>query len=381
MRSREDIRSLTGPEKAAILVLSLGEDHTAKIFSMMDDEEIKEISQTMANLGTINSSVVERLFVDFADTISATGSLVGTYESTERLLAKVLGKDRVNNIMEEIRGPAGRTMWDKLGNVNEVVLANYLKNEYPQTVAVVLSKIKSEHAARVLSQLPESFAMEVVMRMLRMEAVQKEVLDDVERTLRNEFFTNLARTNRRDAHELIAEIFNSLDRNTESRFITALEERNRDSAERIKALMFTFEDLGKLDGTAIQVVLRGADKVKVPMALKGASETLRDLFFSNMSERSGKLLKEEMQAMGPVRLRDVEEAQSYLVAAAMDLAEKFLFDFSFDTPGGDPRQRGAVTPAEPVFSRVDLNAATAQARDEGRAAGIAEESSRREQQV
>ena len=320
MRVREDIRSLTGPEKAAILVLSLGEDHTAKIFSLMDDEEIKEISQTMANLGTVSATIVERLFVDFSEQISATGSLVGTYESTERLLTKVLGKERVNNIMEEIRGPAGRTMWDKLGNVNEVVLANYLKNEYPQTVAVVLSKIKSEHAARVLSQLPESFAMEVVMRMLRMEAVQKEVLDDVERTLRNEFFTNLARTNRRDAHELIAEIFNSLDRNTESRFITALEERNRDSAERIKALMFTFEDLGKLDGTAIQVVLRGADKVKVPMALKGASETLRDLFFSNMSERSGKLLKEEMQAMGPVRLRDVEEAQSYLVALAKDLA-------------------------------------------------------------
>src|SRR5216684_2377469 len=266
MRSREDIRSLTGPEKAAILVLSLGEDHTAKIFSMMDDEEIKEISQTMANLGTINSSIVERLFVDFADTISATGSLVGTYESTERLLAKVLGKDRVNNIMEEIRGPAGRTMWDKLGNVNE------------------------------------------------------EVLDDVERTLRNEFFTNLARTNRRDAHELIAEIFNSLDRNTESRFITALEERNRDSAEKIKALMFTFEDLGKLDSSAFQAILRSADKVKVPIALKGASEALRDLFFASMSERAGKLLREEMQSMGPVRLRDVEEAQGYLVALTKDLA-------------------------------------------------------------
>src|SRR5260370_33200991 len=247
MRVRDDIRSLTGPEKAAVLVLSLGEDHTAKIFSLMDDEEIKEISQTMANLGTINSGIVERLFVDFADHISATGSLVGTYESTERLLAKVLGKDRVNNIMAEIRGPAGRTMWDKLGNVNEVVLANYLKNEYPQTVAVVLSKIKSEHAARVLAQLPESFAMEVVMRMLRMEAVQKEVLDDVERTLRNEFFTNLARTNRRDAHELIAEIFNSLDRNTDSPFITALEERNRDSPEHINPLMFPSTTLPNLD--------------------------------------------------------------------------------------------------------------------------------------
>jgi flagellar motor switch protein FliG len=320
LRAREDIRSLTGPERAAILILSLGEEHTAKLFAMMDDEEIKEISQTMANLGTVSASIVERLFLEFADQISATGSLIGTYESTERLLTKVLAKDRVVNIMEEIRGPAGRTMWDKLGNVNEVVLANYLKNEYPQTVAVVLSKVKADHAARVLAQLPESFAMEVVMRMLRMEAVQKEVLDDVERTLRTEFFTNLARTNRRDAHELIAEIFNSLDRATENRFITALEERNRDSAERIKALMFTFEDLGKLDSSAIQVLLRNADKAKMPTALKGASETLRDLFFSNMSERAGKLLREDMQAMGPVRLRDVEEAQGYLVSLAKDLA-------------------------------------------------------------
>jgi flagellar motor switch protein FliG len=319
-RARDDVRTLTGKERAAVLILSLGEEHAAKVFQMLDDEEIKELSQTMATLGSVSAGVVEKLFLEFADQISATGSLIGSFESTERLLGKVLPKDRVNQIMEEIRGPAGRTMWDKLGNVNEVVLANYLKNEYPQTVAVVLSKIKADHAARVLSQLPESFAMEVVMRMLRMEAVQKEVLDDVERTLRTEFFTNLARTNRRDAHELIAEIFNNLDRSTENRFITALEERNRDSAERIKALMFTFEDLGKLDGKAIQALLRGADKVKVPMALKGASETLRDLFFKNMSERAAKLLKEDMEAMGPVRLRDVEEAQGYMVSLAKDLA-------------------------------------------------------------
>ncbi|HTS92988.1 MAG TPA: flagellar motor switch protein FliG [Stellaceae bacterium] len=322
MRVREDFRTLTGPEKAAILMLALGDEHTARLFSLMDDEEIKEISQTMANLGTVSSNIVERLFVEFAEHISATGSLVGTYESTERLLQKVLGSERVNQIMEDIRGPAGRTMWDKLGNVNEAVLANYLKNEYPQTVAVVLSKIKSDHAGRVLTQLPESFAMEVIMRMLRMEAVQKEVLDDVERTLRNEFFSSLARTNRRDSHELIAEIFNSLDRNTENRFITALEERNRDSAERIKALMFTFEDLGKLDGTAIQGLLRSADKEKIPLALKGASESLRELFFTNMSDRAGKILKEDMQSLGPVRLKDVEEAQAYLVALAKDLAAR-----------------------------------------------------------
>ena len=321
-QSRDDYRTLTGAEKAAILMLSLGEDHSARLFSLMDEEEIKELSQTMANLGTISSSVVERLFVDFADQISATGSLVGSHESTERLLQKVLGPDRVSAIMEEIRGPAGRTMWDKLGNVNETVLANYLKNEYPQTVAVVLSKIKADHAGRVLTQLPENFAMEVVMRMLRMEAVQKEVLDDVERTLRTEFFTNLARSNRRDAHELIAEIFNSLDRSTETKFLTALEERNRDSAERVKSLMFTFDDLAKLDSGAMQTVLRNAEKEKLPIALKGASETMKDFFFGNMSERAGKLLKEEMSSMGPVRLKDVEEAQSYIVSVAKDLAAR-----------------------------------------------------------
>jgi flagellar motor switch protein FliG len=322
MRVRDDYRTLSGAEKAAILLLAVGEDQMGKLFTLMDDEEIKEISQTMANLGTISATIIERLFLEFAEQISATGSLVGTYESTERLLVKVLGSERVNTIMEEIRGPAGRTMWDKLGNVNESVLANYLKNEYPQTVAVVLSKIKPDHAGRVLTQLPESFAMEVVMRMLRMESVQKEVLDDVERTLRNEFFSSLARTNRRDSHELIAEIFNSLDRNTETRFITALEERNRDSADRIKALMFTFEDLAKLDGTAIQAILRTAEKERIPVALKGASEALRDLFLQHMSERAGKLLREEIASMGPVRLKDVEESQAYLVAVAKDLAAR-----------------------------------------------------------
>src|SRR5271156_5310684 len=206
MAPRDELRSLNGPQKAAIMMLSLGEDHSAKVWAMLDDDEIKEISQTMANLGSISSDLIEKLFVEFANQMSATGSVVGSFESTERLLMKALPQDRVDNIMEEIRGPAGRTMWDKLGNVNEQVLASYLKNEYPQTVAVVLSKVKAEHAARVLALLPENFAMEVIMRMLRMEAVQKEVLNDVEKTLRTEFMSNLARTNRRDAHEMMADI-------------------------------------------------------------------------------------------------------------------------------------------------------------------------------
>ena len=320
MRLREDYRSMSGPEKAALLMMSVGEENATRLFSLMDDDEIKELSQAMANLGTVNANMVERLLVEFADQISTTGSLVGNFDNTERLLNKVMDRERVGNIMEEIRGPAGRTMWEKLTNVNETVLANYLKNEYPQTVAVVLSKIKPEHASRVLGLLPEPFAMEVIMRMLRMEAVQKEVLDDVERTLRNEFMSNLARTNRRDSHEMMADIFNYLDRNMENRFLTALEERNKDSAERIKALMFTFEDLGKLDPGGAQTLLRNAEKDKVALALKGGSEEVRDLFFSNMSERAAKIMREDMQAMGPVRLRDVDEAQMYMVTMAKDLA-------------------------------------------------------------
>ena len=321
-RIREDYRSITGPEKAAILLMALSEEQAAKLFSQLDDEEIKEISQVMAGLGSVSSNIVERLFVEFAEQVSSTGSLVGSLDSTQRLLTKVLGEDRVADIMEEIRGPAGRTMWDKLANVNEQVLANYLKNEYPQTVAVILGKIQQGHAAKVLATLPENFAMEVVMRMLRMEAVNKEIEKDVERVLRTEFMSNLARTSRRDSHEMMAEIFNHLDRSTESRFLSALEERNKDAAEKIRALMFTFEDLSRLDPSGVQSLLRAVDKGKLTVALKGASEGLKDLFFSNMSERAAKLLREDMQSAGPVRLKEVEEAQQALVQTAKDLADR-----------------------------------------------------------
>ena len=320
-QSSEAIRHLSGPQKAAVFMLALDQENAAQMFEMMDDEEIRELSQTMANVGTIQSTTVEQLFVEFADQLSGSGSLVGSFDSTERLLRNSLDGERVGNIMSDIRGPAGRTMWDKLGNVNEAVLANYLKNEYPQTVAVILSKVKPDHASRVLALLPENMAMEVVTRMLRMETVQKEVLDHVEKTLRSEFMTNLAQTARQDSHELMADIFNNLDRNTESRFMNALEERNREAADRIKQLMFTFDDLIRVDPGGIQTVLRQVDKDQLAMALKGASDEVKELFFRNMSERAGKMMREDMEAMGAVRLRDVDEAQAGIVSAAKALAD------------------------------------------------------------
>ncbi len=315
-------RPLTGPERAAVLMLALGDQYGGKVWSMLDDDELRELTIVMSQLGTVPAESVENLLLEFVGRLSASGALMGNYEATERLLQQYLPPERVNGLMDEIRGPAGRNMWEKLSNVQEEVLANYLKNEYPQTVAVVLSKIEPEHAARVLAISPEELALDVVNRMLRMEAVQKEVLERVEMTLRTEFMSNLSQTRRRDAHEVMAEIFNNFDRQTETRFLTALEEDNRESAERIKTLMFTFDDLTKLDTASAQTLMRHVDKDKLAIALKGAADPVRQFFLSNMSTRAAKMLMDDMQAMGPVRLREVDEAQALLVNLAKDLAAK-----------------------------------------------------------
>ena len=315
-------RGLAGDEKAAVLLLALGPDFGRPILEELDDMEIRQLSRAMVRLGPITQDMLDNLLVEFVTTISTNGTMAGNSETTQRLLLSFLPQDRVDAIMEEIRGPAGRNMWEKLSNVQEDVLANYLKNEYPQAIAVVLSKVATDHASKVLAFLPESLAMEVVHRMLTLEPVQKEILEKIESTLRTEFMSTLSHTKRRDSHEQMAEIFNSFDRQTEARFITTLEERNRDSADRIKALMFTFEDLARLEAGAIQTLIQKMDKRELTMALKGASDNVKDVFFANMSARAGKVMKDDMQSMGPVRLKDVDEAQGRMVATAKDLAAK-----------------------------------------------------------
>src|SRR6266550_3298424 len=306
--NRPKTPALSGPRRAAILMLALGEQYGGKVWSLLDDDEVRELSMVMSTLGTVEAEVVEDLLLEFVSRMSASGALMGTFDATERLLQQYLPSERVTGIMDEIRGPAGRNMWEKLSNVQEEVLANYLKNEYPQTIAVVLSKLKPEHAARVLAILPEDMALDVVGRMLKMEAVQKEVIERVEQTLRVEFMSNLSQTRRRDAHEVMAEIFNNFDRQTETRFI--------------KALMFTFDDLIKLDSASAQTLMRHVDKDKLGVALKSANEEVKGFFMGNMSSRAGKMLMDDMAAMGPVRLRDVDEAQALLVNLAKDLAAK-----------------------------------------------------------
>jgi flagellar motor switch protein FliG len=351
---------LSGPKRAAILMLALGEQYGAKVWQQLDDDEVRELSIVMSTLGTVEADVVEDLLLEFVSRMSASGALMGTFEGTERLLQQYLPPERVTGIMDEIRGPAGRNMWEKLSNVQEEVLANYLKNEYPQTIAVVLSKLKPEHAARVLAILPEDMALDVVGRMLRMEAVQKEVIERVEQTLRVEFMSNLSQTRRRDAHEVMAEIFNNFDRQTETRFITSLEEENRESAERIKALMFTFDDLVKLDAGSAQR-RQGQARHRAEERQRGGSRLLprqhvvarrQDAARRYGGTRPGTAARRRrgtgaagQSRQGPRcqgRNHADEEPRRRRAGVLMAAPAKFLFDMDFGAPD-KTRERPATT--------------------------------------
>lgn len=318
----EEKSDLKGSERAAIMMFSLPEEQAQKIFSCLDINEIKDLSQAMASLGTIDAHTVESLCAEFVNEIASYSSLVGTVESTKRLLSKCLSPDDVDSIIEEIRGPTGRNMWDKLSGVDEEMLAGYLKNESPQTIAVILSRIRTETSAKVLSYLPEAIADDVVMRLLRMDTVRREVLEEIENSLHKEFISTLGRSLKKDPYEMVAEIFNNLDRSSEIRLLNNLEQKKPEIAERIRNLMFTFEDFGEFDKASIIALLRVVDRSKLAIALKGTQERIKDMFLKNMSERSAKLLLDDMNVLGLVRLKDVEKAQNEIIAAAKDLAAR-----------------------------------------------------------
>lgn len=313
---------LSGLDKASIFLLSLPDEHVTRILSRLEDYEVRELTAHMANLGHIDPKVVEKIFQDFSQGISTSGVLKGDIASTERILLKVFDRAKVNEILSEMKGPAGRTMWEKMGNISEDILAGYLKKEHPQTIAVVLSQIKPDHASRVLKLFEEEMTLDIIQRMIKMDSVQRDVINDIERTLRGEFILALSAGTGSDPYEKMAEIFNAFDRQTEEKMFTKLTETNPDSVEKIKSLMFTFEDIIKIDGAGIQTIIRGAEKNQLALALKGASDEMKNKFFSNMSERAAKLMKEDMESMGMVKLRDVDAAQSAITTYVKDLIDR-----------------------------------------------------------
>lgn len=321
MVKKQNNSSFSGVEKASVLMMSLEEDVASKIFALMTEEEIKQISQTMSNLGKIDNGHVDELINEFSDEIGVGKSLIGDVSSAKKLLTKALGADKVDSIMGDLEGPMGKDTWDKLNHVGEDLLAAFLKNEHPQTVALILSKIRPGQSAKVLSILGDDFAIDVVKRIIALEPVKREVLTDIEKVLQTEFMATLGAAQADDTLEQVAEIFNNFDRSTEGKFFELLDSKDPDASERIRELMFTFDDLIKLDNAGIQAVIRSANKESMPIALKGANDEVKNLFFDNMSERAVKILKEDMEGLGPVRISDVDEAQLSIVQTAKQLAD------------------------------------------------------------
>jgi flagellar motor switch protein FliG len=282
---------LSGPQRAAVLLMLLGEEHGRAIWAEFDEGEVRQVCLAMAQLGSIRSQTVLHLIDDFLQSVEGDVVVNGSVERTETLLSKVFPAERVMAIMADVKGRSGRQVWRRMSHVPPDILAAFMKDEYPQTIAVILSHITAEQGGRVLAILPDDLASDVVGRMLKLGDIRDEALENIEDMLHREFLAPGARKTRRDPYEIMADRFGAFDRPTEARFMAALEQQSEDAARRVREKMFTFEDLLKLDAAGIQTLLRQVDKDVLGRALKGASEPLKTLFTSNMSSRPPRICR------------------------------------------------------------------------------------------
>jgi len=324
-------RKPTGPEKAAILFLCLGEKRGSALMQKLDMEEIQTITRAMSGLGTIDSVIVEEVLTDFTDAMANGGGVVGSFSVAENLLRSLLPADQVEGILKDIRGPLKeKDLWARFSSLSENVIANYLKGEHEQTVAAILSNMKSDVVAKVLPLLGQDKMQDVIERMIRMEAVPHHMMQQIEETLQNDIINAGAQPTTAEMHQKMADLFNKLDRAAFDAIAPELDKRLPDSFGAIKQKMFTFDDLAKMDAMDLAKVMRGVPGNTLPVALRGAGGEVRDVFLSALPGRSRDMLEEEMNTMGAVRGREVREAQALLLDYARQLADEDVIRLPID---------------------------------------------------
>lgn len=321
VKIRNEVDALSGPEKVAVMLLTLGEDQAGPLLERMDDSEVRIITRSMATLGSITGEVLEELIRRFTEQFSQGGSVIGSAESTERMLRSFLPADRVVDIMNYIRGPAGSTTWEKIAMVDNSMLAKYLNGEHPQTIAVVLSKIDPDQASHVLANLPDKMVPDVLRRMITMNSVPKEVLADIEEMLQRDLMLNYQTSQETNNLSHLAEIFNRTESDKSDQLLQNLREEHEDEVYQIKQLMFTFDDLMALDPHSLRTVIRSCESDTLTYALKGCDAETRNKIVGNLSERARAILIDNMDTLGPVLMRDVEAAKATMVRKAKELAE------------------------------------------------------------
>jgi len=319
-KKKESGGGLTGPEKAAVFLLTLGDEFTSQVFTRLDEGEIKMVGRQMAKMDQVKKEDISQLLDEFKMEDGEADLFLSGDDLLENALKRALSSEKATAILEEIRSDWKLTLFQKARKLEPKILVNFLRNEHPQTVALVLAVLDPMQASAILAELQESLQIEVVMRLAELDKVSPEVLVEVDRVLQDELLAVEGMEGQKlGGVEAVAEILNNADRALEASILEGVEEQRESLADEIRKLMFVFEDLINVDDRGIMAILKEVSSDDLKLALKTASEDLRERIFKNMSSRAVQMLKEDMEIMGPVRVRDVELAQQSILKVAKRL--------------------------------------------------------------
>jgi len=319
---------MTGPEKAAVLLLTLGEQATAQVFETLSDSEVREISRCMLAIDHIPAKVSEQILEEFATAQkNKTGFFVRSNEFVKKAISGSGNQERAKKLMEQVaigmeQNESGAKPLETIAMMAPRMVASLLMGEMPQTVAVILSTQRVDHAAKILNYLPEEVQSDIMFRIAKIDKVSPEVLAQIETALQQEIRV----VAHKEQHQIggigrAVEIINHLGSGADRTILVNIEKTDRNLAENIRKQMFTFEDLANMDGRTMQVLLREVNNNQLTMALKSASDDLKNKVFGNISERAAEMIQDDLEAMGPVRLSEVETVQQEIVKIALKLEE------------------------------------------------------------
>lgn len=312
---------LTGVEKAAVLFLCLGEDQGSELMKQMPRSEIQAVIQAMSNLGTIPAETVEAVIREFCEVTTGAAGIEGSVQMAEKLLAGFMPEDAISDIMGELRGPtSGQNVWESFSSVNEQTTANWLMGEHDQTVAAILSRMKPAVAARILPLLGEERMEEITARMIVLGTMPRQVLESLESAIMSDFLSAATRKSSIDPQQRMADMFNKMDGQVFEQLSSGLEARIPDKMEEIRQKMFTFDDMVKLETSALQRIMRLAQGNTMALALRGAKAEVRNAFMGALTQRMREMLDAEIKEMGPIRASESRDAQAALIDIANDLA-------------------------------------------------------------
>lgn len=333
-KEKPESDELSGPEKAAIFLLTLGEDFTAKVFQRLEEEEIRTVGRQMAKIDHVQQEDISSLLKEFRSDEGGEGLYLSGDDLLEAALKKALQSDKANSILDEIRSDWRLTLFQKARKLDPRILVNFLRNEHPQTIALVMAVLEQSQAAVILGELKEDQRVEVIIRMSELDKVSPEILVEIDRVLQEELLSvEGVEGQRLGGVEVVAEILNNADRALEASVLEGVEEQREELADEIRRLMFVFDDLIGVDDRGVMAILKEVSSDDLKLALKTAATELREKIFKNMSQRAVEMLKEDMEMMGPSRLKDVETAQQAILKIAKRLEQEGKVQLS--AGGGD----------------------------------------------